>query len=952
MAAGRRRARESRSEYITIRGAREHNLKNIDLSLPRGKMVVVTGVSGSGKSSLAFDTIYAEGQRRYVESLSAYARQFLGQLRKPEVDQIDGLSPAIAIDQRTGGQNPRSTVATITEIYDYLRVLFARIGLPHCPDCGIPVGSQTIDEIARQVLKESCGQRVMILAPIVRDRKGEYRKEMEAMRKAGFLRARVDGQLISLEDPPSLKKNLKHRIEVVVDRLRVEASRRSRLIDSLETALRLSDGTLLIAGPGGSESLFSEKAACIRCGRSFLELHPRNFSFNSPYGACSRCQGLGVVTEVDAGLLVVDPRRPVLDGAISAMPGALGGFLGQLIRNMGRAYGFDPERPWKKLSEKARRLILYGTQGRRFEVEIKTRRGRYEGQVAFEGLIPNLERRYHESRSHEVREWIGRFMAPGACPECGGARLKPESLAVKAGAFHINEWTALDVKEALARVDDLCRRPRDRSVTAQLRKEIRDRLGFLFNVGLGYLTLDRAAATLSSGEMQRIRLATQIGSQLVGILYVLDEPSIGLHHRDNRKLLAALRRLRDLGNTVIVVEHDLDTILAADHVVDLGPGAGRCGGEVVAQGTPKQIARARRSLTGAYLRGAKRIPLPPRRRAGNGDSLEIVGARQHNLKNLRVRFPLSTFICVTGVSGSGKSTLVNDILHRALARRLNRASVVPGTHDDIHGLEHLDKVIGIDQSPIGRTPRSNPATYTGAFTFIRDLFARLPESRVRGYRPGRFSFNVKGGRCEACKGDGMVKIEMHFLPDVYVTCEVCGGRRYNAETLEVVYKGCSIHEVLEMTVEEAAGLFANIPGLSRKLRTLRDVGLGYLRLGQPATTLSGGEAQRVKLSAELSRVATGRTLYILDEPTTGLHVEDVRILLGVLDRLVEAGNTVLVIEHNLEVIKCADWIVDLGPEGGDEGGRIVAAGTPEELVRRKDSWTGEALAGVVEAGGD
>ncbi len=932
--------------WIQIRGAREHNLKNLTLRFPRGKLVVVTGVSGSGKSSLAFDTVYAEGQRRYVESLSAYARQFLGQLRKPLVDHIEGLSPAIAIDQRSGGHNPRSTVATITEIYDYLRVLFARVGVPHCPDCGIPVGRQTIDEIADQVLTDHVGERVQVLSPIVRDRKGEYRKEMDAMRRAGFLRARIDGEMASLEEAPALKRSAKHRIEIIVDRLRVDPARRTRLVDSLETALRMADGTLLISGERGRESLFSEKSACTKCGRSFPELHPRNFSFNSPHGACKRCHGLGSIQEIDPALLIIEPSLPVKEGAVAPMAGVLGDMTGQMIRALGTAYRFDPERPWEKLSKRARRVILYGTGEKRIPVQIKTRRGRYEGEVPFEGLIPNLERRYHETRSQEMREAIARLMAPRACPECGGARLRPASLAVKAGGMRINEFVRLCVKEARGRVDGLCTNRRDRSVTRQVRKEIADRLGFLDNVGLGYLTLDRGATTLSSGEMQRIRLATQIGSQLVGVLYVLDEPSIGLHHRDNRRLLGALQRLRDLGNTVLVVEHDEETILAADHVIDLGPGAGRYGGEVVAQGTPKQIARSKDSLTGAYLKGRRRIPVPARRREGNGQAIEIVGAREHNLKNLSVRVPLGRLICVTGVSGSGKSTLVNDILHRSLARQLNRASVVPGDHDEIRGIDALDKVIGIDQSPIGRTPRSNAATYTGAFTFIRDLFARLPESRVRGYRAGRFSFNVKGGRCEACKGDGVVKIEMHFLPDVYVTCDVCAGKRYNQETLEILYKGRNIHDVLEMTVEEATGFFAPIPGLNRRLQTLRDVGLGYLHLGQPATTISGGEAQRVKLAAELSRVATGRTLYILDEPTTGLHFEDVRMLLDVLARLVDAGNTVLVIEHQLDVIRSADWIIDLGPEGGDEGGRIVAEGTPEELAGNRRSWTGRALAGI------
>ncbi len=932
---------------IAVRGAREHNLQNISLELPRGALIVVTGVSGSGKSSLAFDTIYAEGQRRYVESLSAYARQFLGQMQKPEVDHIEGLSPAIAIDQRAGGGNPRSTVATITEIYDYLRVLFARIGRQYCPDCGVAVGAQTVDEIADGVLEEFTGQKVLVLAPVIRDRKGEYRKEMADWQRSGYVRARIDGELSSLEDPPELARHKKHRIEIVIDRLQIEPGRRTRLVDSIETSLRLADGNLLIAGGRSKERLYSERAACVECGRSFPELHPRNFSFNSPHGACPRCQGLGTLMEVDPELVVIDPSKSIFDGALVAMQGAMAGWTGQLIRGLGKRYRFDPTKPWKGLSKRARDLVLYGSSGKRFDVAVETRRGRYEGKVAFEGIIPNLERRYRETKSQEMQEWIGRLMSPHACSECQGARLRAESLAVRVGDYNIHDWTGLSVKESLETVDRLYDSPRDRDLSRQIRKEIGDRLGFLRNVGLGYLTLDRGASTLSSGEMQRIRLATQIGSQLVGVLYVLDEPSIGLHHRDNQRLLEALTVLRDLGNTLLVVEHDLDTILAADHVVDLGPGAGRLGGHVVAQGTPPQVARTEGSLTGSYLRGDREIATPASRRAGNGEWLEVRGAREHNLKDINVRFPLGRLVCVTGVSGSGKSTLVNDILHRALARRLNRAATVPGDHDGIAGIDHLDKVIEIDQSPIGRTPRSNAATYTGAFTFIRDLFARLPESRARGYKPGRFSFNVKGGRCEACRGDGEVKIEMHFLPDVYVTCEVCGGRRYNRETLEVTYKGRNIHDVLSMTVEEGAGFFAAIPALARKIGTLRDVGLGYLHLGQAATTLSGGEAQRVKLATELSRVATGRTLYILDEPTTGLHFEDVRILLGVLARLVEAGNSVLVIEHNLDVVKSADYMVDLGPEGGEEGGRVVAAGTPEEVAGEPASWTGRALAGIL-----
>jgi excinuclease ABC subunit A len=929
---------------ITIQGAREHNLKNLNLTIPRDALVVVTGVSGSGKSSLAFDTIYAEGQRRYVESLSAYARQFLGQMSKPQVDHIEGLSPAIAIDQRAGRHNPRSTVATITEIYDYLRVLFARIGEAHCPDCGIPVGAQSIDEIIRQILTRYKDQRVMILSPLVRDRKGEYRKEMAAMLKAGFMRARVDGEVVSLESPPKLKKTQKHSIEIVVDRMRVEDKRRSRLVDSIETALDLANGSLMISGGDGRDVLFSERAACLQCGRSFPELHPRNFSFNSPHGACSRCHGIGVIQEVDPGLLIVDPGSSIMGGAMVALQGSPTGWLGHTLKALGEKFKFDPGLPWNELPESAQQILLYGSKGEQFQVKVETKRGKYEGQISYEGLIPTLERRYRDTKSTGVRESVARLIAPHACPECGGGRLRAESLAVKAGGYHIHEWIGLDVVTALGEVNKLCHDKRSQTVTVQVRKEIRDRLGFLNNVGLGYLTLDRGASTLSSGEMQRIRLATQIGSQLVGVLYVLDEPSIGLHHRDNQRLLAAMQKLRDLGNTVLVVEHDEETILAADHVIDLGPGAGRLGGEITAQGTPKQISRAKKSLTGAYLRGEKFIPVPRQRRQGTGNFIEVIGAREHNLKNVTATFPLGTLTCVTGVSGSGKSTLVNEILHASLARSLNRASLIAGDHDEIKGVKYLDKVIGINQAPIGRTPRSNPATYTGAFSFIRDLYAKVTEARIRGYKAGRFSFNVKGGRCESCRGDGMVKIEMHFLPDVYVTCEVCNGRRYNQETLEITYKGKSIYDVLAMTVDDASAFFTNIPGLNRKITTLKDVGLGYLRLGQQATTLSGGEAQRVKLASELSKVATGRTLYFLDEPTTGLHFEDVRILLIVLNRLVEAGNTVVIIEHNLDVIKNADWIVDLGPEGGEAGGQIVAAGPPEAVAKVKGSWTGKALA--------
>jgi excinuclease ABC subunit A len=928
---------------ITIRGARVHNLKNLNLTIPRDRLVVVTGVSGSGKSSLAFDTIYAEGQRRYVESLSAYARQFLGQMEKPDVDRIEGLSPAISIEQKGAGHNPRSTVATLTEIYDYLRVVFARVGRRHCPDCDLPIEGQSIDEIAGRVLDRFHGQRVLLLAPIVRGRKGEFRKELDQLRRQGFLRLRVDGEIASLDDEIRLAKTKVHTIEVVVDRIVVEAGRRTRLVDSLEASLRTGGGLATVMGETGEPEIFSERESCASCGRSFDPLHPRVFSFNSPYGACPSCQGLGTLLEVDPEILIQDPSLSVRDGGLAFLRSVDDGWGGQILRAVARRHKIDLERPVGKLSKKDLEVILHGTGDREITVTWQGTKGRGEWKTKYQGLVPSLERRFRETRSEEVRESIGRFMSPRPCPACEGSRLRPESRAVRIGPWRLHRWTAQSVRDALENVDQLAPTERDRSIASQALKEIRERLRFLDDVGLSYLTLDRPSATLSGGESQRIRLATQIGSQLVGVLYVLDEPSIGLHPRDNERLLETLKRLRDLGNTVLVVEHDRETILAADHVVDLGPGAGRHGGELVAQGSPAQIRRSRASLTGLYLSGRRSIPIPPERRKGNGKALEVRGAREHNLKRLRVRFPLGTFIAVTGVSGSGKSTLVDEILFRALARRLHGASLSPGAHDALSGLEHVDKVVEIDQSPIGRTPRSNPATYTGSFTHIRDLMSRLPEAKVRGYKPGRFSFNVKGGRCEACAGDGVVKIEMHFLPDVFVPCEVCQGKRYNRETLEVAFKGHSIADILEMTVEEATKLLANIPPLKRKLETLRDVGLGYIHLGQPATTLSGGEAQRVKLATELSRVATGRTVYILDEPTTGLHFEDIRMLLHVLGRLVDAGNTVIVIEHQLDVIKTADHVIDLGPEGGEGGGEIVAEGTPEEVMGVETSHTGRAL---------
>ncbi len=937
---------------IVIRGAREHNLKNPTLTLPRQKLVVVTGVSGSGKSSLAFDTLYAEGQRRYVESLSAYARQFLGQMEKPDVDSIEGLSPAISIEQKGTGSNPRSTVATLTEIYVYLRLLFARLGTPHCPEDGTPLSRQTVSEMVDTLFTQGGGERVTVLAPIVRGRKGEYRKELEDARKQGYLKARIDGASVDLEEGMRLAKTKRHTIEIIVDRLTLEEKNKRRLADSLETALRLANGVAAAAREKGSEWLFSQSAACVTCGRSYDELAPRLFSFNSPYGACKACDGLGTSLEVDAKLVIPDPGRTVADGAIAPWGGLDSAWYGEQIRSLAKHIKFDPKTPWKKLPKKVQDAILYGTGDTQLLYTYRSKKGsKFEYRGKFEGVIANLKRRYTDTTSEAVRRRIEGFMAIAPCPACGGARLNPVALAVTMEDRNIADWTRASVATAYERVRALSFAASRQVIAEPILKELDARLGFLVDVGLGYLTLDRAAQTLAGGEAQRIRLATQIGSRLTGVLYILDEPSIGLHSRDNARLLSTLVSLRELGNTVIVVEHDLDTMHAADWLVDLGPGAGPHGGEIIAQGTPAQVASCARSLTGQYLAGTRVIPIPEKRQPGNGTFLEVVGARENNLRDIDVRFPLATFTCVTGVSGSGKSTLVNDILYKALGRALIGTVERPGAHQAIRGLEHVDKVVAIDQSPIGRTPRSNPATYTGAFTFIRDLFAQLPESKLRGYGPGRFSFNVKGGRCEACEGDGLRKIEMHFLPDVFVHCEVCRGRRYNRETLEVLYKGRSIADVLEMTVEEGLEFLHAIPTIRRKLETLRDVGLGYIHLGQSATTLSGGEAQRVKLSTELSKVATGRTVYLLDEPTTGLHFEDVRMLLTVLSRLVEKGNTVIVIEHNLDVVKTADHVIDLGPEGGDGGGTVVACGTPEEVARSKASHTGRALVPVLAQGG-
>jgi len=945
-------------DALIVRGAREHNLKNIDVELPRNALVVITGLSGSGKSSLAFDTIYAEGQRRYVESLSAYARQFLGLMDKPDVDAIEGLSPAISIEQKTAGSNPRSTVGTITEIYDYLRLLWARTGTPHCPNDGTPVERQSASQITDLVLEWPEGTKIEVLAPLVRGRKGEFRDVFEAMRKQGFVRVRVNGETYDLSDVPKLNRRQNHDIAVVVDRLVVRRADRGRLADSIETALKAADGVVEVVRQTGSprSRLFSERYACPKCGLSLPELEPRQFSFNSPFGACPDCSGLGTRREVNADLVLGDPSLSILEGVILPW-GEPSGYLRKVVLPaLARAFKFSLDAPWKDLSPAVQKVMLRGAPGKTFTYQYDSERWHGSYESGWKGVLDHVEKRYRETASDSMREQLEQYMVEQACPTCGGRRLKPESLSVLVAGKSIGDVVTLPVREALAFFSNLPIRGNGRpgldpEIARPILKEVVDRLRFLADVGLEYLTLDRSAASLSGGEAQRIRLATQIGSRLVGVLYILDEPSIGLHQRDNARLLSTLKELRDLGNTVLVVEHDEETIRAADYVVDLGPRAGRHGGEVVAAGVLEDVLRHPDSLTARYLRGELRIPLPPRRRVASADRVvRVAGARHHNLKDLTVEFPLGLFVAVTGVSGSGKSTLVTDILYQALARHFYRAKVVPGAHERIEGLEQIDKVIDIDQSPIGRTPRSNPATYTGLFTPIRELFTYLPESKLRGYGPGRFSFNVKGGRCEACQGDGLVKVEMHFLPDVYVPCEVCKGRRYNRETLEVRYKGKSIADVLDLTVADALDFFEHQPRIRTKLELLNDVGLGYIHLGQSATTLSGGEAQRVKLATELAKRDTGRTLYILDEPTTGLHFEDVRLLLEVLHRLVDKGNTVVVIEHNLDVVKTADWVIDLGPEGGDAGGRVVAAGPPETVARTKGSHTGQYLRKVLQAG--
>ena len=934
---------------IVVKGAREHNLKNIDVTIPRDKLVVITGLSGSGKSSLAFDTIYAEGQRRYVESLSSYARQFLGQMEKPAVESIDGLSPAVSIDQKTTSKNPRSTVGTVTEIYDYLRLLYARIGIPHCPICGREIKQQTVDQIVDRVMNLGEGTKLQILSPIVRARKGEHVKELENARKSGYVRVRVDGIIYDLSEEIKLEKNKKHTIEIVIDRIVIKNDVRSRLADSIETAGELSDGIIIVSVVDGEDILFSQNYACPEHGVSIEELTPRMFSFNNPHGACKKCMGLGVFMRIDPELILPDKSLSINQGAIKASGWTTEGatIAKMYYEALSKKYKFSLDTPVKDLSPEIINILLYGSNGEKFKMVREGENVKFSYNAAFEGVINNLERRYRESQSNFVKEEIESYMSAITCDSCKGDRLSPESLAVTVGGINISELCNKSIVKILDFVDNLTLTEKEQLIAKEILKEIKERLGFLKSVGLEYLTLSRESGTLSGGESQRIRLATQIGSSLMGVLYILDEPSIGLHQRDNDKLLATLKKLRDIGNTVIVVEHDEDTMYAADYIVDVGPGAGVHGGEIVCCGDVNAIKACENSITGQYLSGKRTVEVPKKRRKGNGKSLKILGATQNNLKNIDVEIPLGTFVCVTGVSGSGKSSLVNEILYKSLASQLNGAKKKPGKHKNITGVENLDKIIDINQAPIGRTPRSNPATYTGVFTDIRELFASTNDAKMKGFKSSRFSFNVKGGRCEACQGDGLIKIEMHFLPDIYVPCDICKGKRYNRETLEVKYKDKTIHDVLEMTIEEAVSFFANIPKISRKLQTLCDVGLGYVKLGQSATTLSGGEAQRVKLATELSKRATGKTIYILDEPTTGLHIADVHKLIEVLQRLVDAGNTVLVIEHNLDLIKTADYIIDLGPEGGDKGGEVVAKGTPEEICKVKKSYTGQYLKNFV-----
>ncbi len=938
-------------DKIIIKGAREHNLKNVDVTLPRDKLIVMTGLSGSGKSSLAFDTIYADGQRRYMESLSSYARQFLGQMEKPDVDEIHGLSPAISIDQKTTSRNPRSTVGTVTEVYDYLRLMYARIGIPHCPVCGRVISQQTVDQMVDEVLRLPEGTRFQVLAPVVRGRKGTQQKEFDAARRSGFARVRVDGNLYELDEEIALEKNRKHTVEIVVDRLIASDDIRSRLADSIETAIGLTGGLVTVDVIGGEEMMFSQSYACPEHGISIEELAPRMFSFNNPFGACEKCTGLGTFMRVDPAMVLPNRNLSIREGAVKASGWyyAEGSVSEMYYKGLGKRYGFTLDTKIKDIPSEGLHALLYGTGGEKLELSRETDRGFGAYHTEFEGLIPNLERRFRETSSEWMKEEIQGVMTGVECPDCHGNRLKPTSLAVTVGGINISQFTQMSIRDELEFIRNLQLTEREHKIADGILKEIRERLGFLQNVGLDYLTLARNAATLSGGESQRIRLATQIGSALTGVLYVLDEPSIGLHQRDNAKLIATLKRLRDLGNTLIVVEHDEETMREADWIVDIGPGAGVHGGELVAQGTVKDICVAPRSITGDYLSGRKKIEIPCARRSGNGKYLEIKGARQNNLQNVDVKIPLGVMTCVTGISGSGKSSLVNEILYKKLAAELNGARMRAGAHREILGLEHVDKVIGIDQSPIGRTPRSNPATYTGVFTDIRNVFSQTQEAKMRGYGPGRFSFNVKGGRCEACEGDGIIQIAMHFLPDIYVPCEVCGGARYNRETLEVRYKGKTISDVLNMTVEEACAFFENQPKIHRKIKTLVDVGLGYIQMGQSATTLSGGAAQRVKLALELAKPGTGKTVYIMDEPTTGLHVDDVHKLVHVIDRLVEAGNTVIIIEHNLDVIKRADHIIDLGPEGGSAGGLIVAQGTPEQVAECEASYTGQYLKPLLDA---